>query len=93
MQKAPKGVGWGTTNTLTEKWIDPKKTYVTEGGLEVIGLSIKLDNGNGKEATFPVKGYIKKSKRKNAQLRYCIWTLDGKEGLFGFSIDDLREVK
>jgi hypothetical protein len=93
MTKAPKGVGWGTTNTPKSKRIDPKKTYVTEGGLEIVGLQIKLDNGNGKEATFPVKGSIRKSKRKNARLKYCIWTLDGKAGLFGPSDNDLREAR
>jgi hypothetical protein len=93
MKKAPKGVGWGTTNTPKSKRIDPKKTYMTESGLEVVHLHIKLDNGNGREATFPVKGSIKKSNRKNARTKFCIWTLDGKEGLFGPSENDLREAR
>jgi len=80
MKAAPEGVGWGTTNTPKEKWIDPSKTYRTRSGKRVEHLHIVMHNECGNEVTFPVKGTVVV---REAPLRteFHIWTLDGKGGV------------
>jgi hypothetical protein len=77
---APEGVGWGTTNTPKEKWIDPTKTYKTRKGKRVEHLEIVMHNSCGDEVTFPVKGTIV-LKEKPRRTKFTIWTLDGKGGV------------
>jgi len=89
---APKGVGWGTTNTPVEKRIDPTAhQYKTRSGKSIIGLQIvlhtKYADGSLHEVTFPVTGSIDRGKGK--QPRYAIWTLDGRANLFSESPNDL----
>jgi len=90
---APEGVSWGTTNTPVEKRIDPAKAYKTKDGRNVVGLNIKLENGSGCEATFPVKGSIDRGPRKSPRYAYNIWTLDGRDDLLKESGLDIVEVK
>ena len=91
MNKAPKGVNWGTTNTPKEKRIDPNKTYQTRSGRNIRGLQIKMTNSLDNEVTFPVKGSVDMG--KNKRLKYMIWTLDGRADLFQDTNFDLREVR
>lgn len=87
-KQAPKGVGWGTTNTPVNKRIEPSaNTYKTRNGRPILGLEIVLHNSANREVTFPVKGSIDRG--KNREPRYQIWTLDGRANLFGDSKDDL----
>jgi len=89
MNKAPKGVSWGTTNTPKKKWIDPTKVYKTRSGKTVMGLDVKLTNSLNNEVTFPVKGSIDMGYKK--QPKYMIWTLDGRMDLFHETSWDLVE--
>lgn len=90
MEKAPVGVGWGTTNTPVKDRIDVSKQYRTKSGHKVIGLQIVLENSCGREVTYPVKGSIIIPGRRP---RYAIWSLDGKSDVVWGerSKDDLVE--
>jgi hypothetical protein len=89
MIPAPEGVGWGTTNTPREKWIDLHKHYRTRDGKEVT-FHIQLTNSLNCEVTFPVKGSIDRGPGKKPE--YHIWTLDGRSDLFEERPEDLVEV-
>ena len=77
---SPEGVGWGTTNTPKEQWIDVNKTYKTRDGKRVEGLHIVLHNCCGHEVTYPVKGSII-LKEKPRKTEFAIWSLDGKKNI------------
>ncbi len=85
-------VNWGQAVILREDWIDPAKEYQTKSGFRVIDLSIQLENSNGSEVTFPVKGSIV-TKEKPLQVTYHIWTLDGRSSVMAASQKDLVLVK
>ena len=84
------GKNWGTDVVPKEKWIDPKKQYVTKDGKRIEGLNIVLHNSCGDEVTFPVKGTVI-LREKPRKTKYTIWTLDGRHSVLESSNLDLVE--
>jgi hypothetical protein len=63
-------------------WIDTTKEYITKNGWKVENLQIIMENSNGNEVTFPVKGtYIEIREGKSDKKHYSIWTLDGRKDI------------
>ena len=89
---------WGTEVTPKSEWVDVvaaengTKTYRTRGGKRIIGLCMVLNNQQGQEVTFPIKGSVVLNENPK-RTEYNVWTLAGKHGLFGDSKFDIVEVK
>ena len=71
---------WGKDVIPKEFWIDVSKKYVTRSGLNIENIQIIMENSNGNEVTFPVKGtLVTKRDGKKDKRSYEIWTLDGRK--------------
>ena len=71
---------WGKDVIPKEFWIDISKRYITRSGLNVENLHITMENSNGNEVTFPIKGtLVIKREGKKDKRSYEIWTLDGRK--------------
>jgi hypothetical protein len=85
---------WGKEVIPKEYWIDKTKKYKTQNGYEVIIEDIIINNGNGKEVTFPVKGsYIIPRKKGKDKKKRTLWTLDGRDNVLKIKTGlDLIEI-
>ena len=72
--------------------VDPKKEYITGGGLRVINITIVPRNCIGELVTYPIKGSIVTSE-KPLRLSYDIWAMDGRSNVvWPDPLNDLKEV-
>ena len=73
--------------------IDTTRKYATRDGREVVIHEIERHNSLGAEVTFPVKGTIIETMPSGRKRRdFNIWTLDGRDGIWGESPKDIIDL-
>lgn len=77
------------TNEQKSKIVWKLADCVTVSGQRVINVQYKPYNSNGYPVTFPIKGTII-LKERPLKMEFNVWTIDGKNSVFG---NDRRDIK